>query len=169
MAQGSSTFSYLVGCTKSHEAVLIDPVTWLGVCWWVWKRFSWKGQQWTSGCVCVCVLSKLKPWNEEHPTSPCTRVSEPKRILRRLGMWWLTDIDRERDRFDLKCHPFCVGSGFNPLPCKHGRLKIIPLKKSWRSTVIVLKILTEIWLTENSNLTIGKLSPWRTVGSACRA
>eukprot|EP00435_Cladocopium_sp_Y103_P076037 s49_g74.t1 len=24
--QGSSTFSYLVGCTKSHEAVLIDPV-----------------------------------------------------------------------------------------------------------------------------------------------
>ena len=24
--QGSSTFTYLVGCTKSHQAVLIDPV-----------------------------------------------------------------------------------------------------------------------------------------------
>ena len=27
-SQGSSTFTYLVGCTKSHQAVLIDPVLW---------------------------------------------------------------------------------------------------------------------------------------------
>ena len=125
--------------------------------------------------VCVCVFSKLKPWNKEHPTSPCTRVSEPKRILRRLGMWWLTDIDRERDRFDLKCHPFCAGSGFNPLPCKHGRLKIIPLKKT-------LTFNSHCSKNTNRNMTYGKLKltvkycnpyilqpseswKWRTVGS----
>ena len=96
----------------------------------------------SSGPVDVCVFVFVFFRNSSHetrntmntPTNPCTRVSEPKRILQRLGVWWLTE---KEPGLIWSVFPSERVQGSTLYPAKNGRFKVIP-GNHWSSTVIVL-------------------------------